>query len=150
MILLAVDPAKKATGWAYFLSNRLHECGLVREKTVPGMIEKLRFELASLDPDDVVVEGQRVVERRRERKQDLIDVALVAGSVLGMFASSAKLHDPIMPEVWKGQTPKDICGRRVLQVLLPQEKAAIVSVPESLEHNVLDAIGIGLYHLGRF
>ena len=49
------------------------------------------------------------------------------------------------PRTWKGTVPKKIHQPRILKALTAKEKAAI----ESWRHDVIDAVGIGLFHTRR-
>ena len=55
----------------------------------------------------------------------------------------------VTPHKWKGNLPKHVTEARVLQTLTREEKGVIPRIGKNLIHNVYDAIGIGLYHLGR-
>jgi hypothetical protein len=51
----------------------------------------------------------------------------------------------VLPNKWKGNLPKKICKDRCKAVLTPEELARV----KTEDHNVWDAIGIGLWYLGR-
>lgn len=56
----------------------------------------------------------------------------------------------IEPQRWKGQLPKKRCNEIVEGKLSPTEKRFLNDIkPKSAQHNVLDAIGIGLFAVGR-
>lgn len=57
--------------------------------------------------------------------------------------------ETIWPVTWKGSLPDEILYARIMSVLTEKEKALIPKLGQSLLHNVLDAIGIGLHVLGR-
>lgn len=75
---------------------------------------------------------------------DLIALAYEAGRFYGCFECPVTL---IKPAGWKGQVPKDITKKRILSLLDDAEINAIVKGGDM--HNVFDAIGIGLFGLGR-
>lgn len=52
----------------------------------------------------------------------------------------------VAPSAWKAQIPKSVHKSRILGNLDPAEFRAIVS---PADHNTIDAIGIGLWALGR-
>lgn len=60
----------------------------------------------------------------------------------------------IEPTKWKGSVKKDITHARIKKRLSPVElelyETQTAETAESLKHNVLDAIGIGLYVLKRY
>lgn len=55
----------------------------------------------------------------------------------------------ILTKDWKGQLPKRVSNIRSRAALTPQELARVTLPAKSLEHNVWDAIGIGLYYARR-
>ena len=55
----------------------------------------------------------------------------------------------VSPFAWKGNTPKEIQAARILSALTKAEHDAITWPRKSLRHNVVDAIGIGLWRVGR-
>lgn len=78
---------------------------------------------------------------------DLIEIAGVAAAI-GCRLLPAEAFG-YAPRQWKGQVPKEVMCRRIESRLSPEEVEAIEKCAPSLRHNVLDAIGIGLFHLGR-
>ena len=59
----------------------------------------------------------------------------------------------VSPAAWKGQVPKKIHHPRILRSLSEVEREIVLDVldllPASTRHNVLDAVGIGLWALKR-
>lgn len=95
---------------------------------------------------------------------DLPPLAGVGCAVGACLRPTALLH--VLPAVWKGQVPGDAFTARILGRLEPNEievlaKALLREDPilltdridkllkHSTAHNAIDAVGIGLYHLGR-
>ncbi len=52
----------------------------------------------------------------------------------------------VTPSAWKGQTPKKIHGPRIIEALNDDEKQAVLTLKN---HNTIDAVGLGLWVLGR-
>lgn len=77
----------------------------------------------------------------------LADFNATAGQLVGING------ELFTPEVWKGAVPKHIHQPRILKALTPEERFVLKSVTEgmngSLVHNVIDAVGIGMFSLGR-
>jgi hypothetical protein len=135
--ILAIDPGKHA-GWAYFDDDwSLKWCGV---NDVP-----------SCSPTDLVIEIPQVYPHRAQKgdPNDLITVAFGAGLIAGRFPK-ARLR-LVKPHQWKGTVPKEIHNRRVLAALTEGERVVAESakVQASVRHNMIDAIGLGLWHLGR-
>lgn len=103
--------------------------------------------------DIVVIEKPRIYPGPSRDKagnmrdlNDLIDLACVAGGIAALFDTQQIIT--VYPADWKGQMPKEKMNKRVLDTLTPEERKCIQSVGK-LDHNTLDAIGIGLHYLGR-
>lgn len=148
--LLSVDPGTRCTGWALW-GKHLEQCGLVRTKEEE--LGARGYALAGLLPSGdfhVVVELPRVFPyQRKMRPNDLIDLAFIGGMCAFRGASASMVH----PVIWKGQEKKEVNHKRVLNTLTAGElavvKKGIVGVPKTLQHNVLDAVGIGLWYRTR-
>ena len=146
--LLALDPGLGCVGYALFELGVLTACGLSRTHVrVKDLNVRVATHAANLLPmllkvDRVVCE--RMVWRGRSAKnspQDLMDINIVAGRIG---------REWIMPHQWKGCVPKAIHQPRILAKLTDAERALVELVhPPSLVHNAVDAVGIGLFTLGR-
>ena len=151
MSLIAVDPAKLSVGWAAFEGARLRSCGLIRQLERGSFLLDLGRMFADLEGPEVVIEVPQVYQQRSWAgdPNDLIDVALTAGSVQGF----ARLCRTILvrPRQWKGTRSKSVCNKLTLKSLDEGERLIYerIAVPRHLRHNVLDAIGIGLWRLER-
>lgn len=149
--LLAIDPGLKTVGWAYFEGRELRACGLSRARSAdPGEAAAAhRANLEHFYELRVEVVAERMEHRARRRgqrpvpPQDLIDVNLIAGHL-----GATRWY---LPRQWKGSVPKEIHQtHHILPKLSDTEKKLVLSVkPASLRHNAIDAVGIGLYRLGR-
>jgi hypothetical protein len=64
-------------------------------------------------------------------------------------AYSPHLYFAVSPFAWKGNVPKGIQGSRILSALTKAEHDVVCWPKNSLKHNLVDAIGIGLWRLGR-
>ncbi len=102
-------------------------------------------------PAHLVVEVPQVYQRGKGDQNDLLLLALSAGAIAASFVENYDIEvHGYLPAQWKGQVPKDITKRRVLEELFEEEKA-LIELPsaKSLQHNVFDAIGLGMHHLKR-
>lgn len=147
-MLLAIDPGAD-TGWALFDScRRLQACGLgdpVEAESVPAY------------PEKVLIECPRLRPRGEKNPNAILLLARGAGEYAGAFRAAEVAY--LTPNDWKGSVPKDISNARTWSKLDPQEQwivdAAFRAAPgrnglaPSKRHNVLDAIGIGLFGVGR-
>src|SRR5574343_608806 len=132
-MLVAVDPGVHATGIAVFNGQTLMIADLVQAETLEQMISRLdervmRGEAPHFNYDRGVIERPTVYSKNSKGDpNDLIRVAIVAGAA-AVRCFSVRFVEP----------------------LSPAELAAIACIqPKSLQHNALDAVGLGLWHLGR-
>lgn len=79
---------------------------------------------------------------------DLLWLAAVVGAIATEYIPESNVIT-YLPREHKGQTPKEVIEQRVQKKLSPEELKNIVLPARSLQHNVYDAIGIGLFYLQR-
>lgn len=140
---MAVDPGV-TTGWAYFHpTGKLSSAGHARHKLFLG---------CGFDDEDLelIVEIPRVYPYGgKGDPNDLIDLAVKAGEVRGRFSWQRSVE--VYPRTWKGTAPKHIHQQRIIKALAKEELTLLPKTPRSrkLDHNMIDAVGLGLWHLGR-
>jgi hypothetical protein len=141
-MLLTIDPGLD-TGWAVWKGMTLSTAGL---GDVPRNV---------VDLTDVWIESQVIYPRSKARPEDIVTLAVSAGHAAGVCSvvyPAAVVHW-VAPATWKGQVPKDIHHTRVWAILADRERAIIDlacrGVAPSKRHNVMDAVGLGLYTLQR-
>lgn len=152
--LISFDPAVHHVGWAAFDAGKLARCGLENGKPLGAALERrFRAGTGGWQGLRVIVEVPQVYQQRNWRgdPNDLIEVALVAGRVAQSFGADGPEAELIRPHAWKGNAPKEVMLKRIVNRLDDAEQAVLhtAKVPGSLRHNVIDAIGIGLWALGR-
>lgn len=147
---LSIDPGLAGTGWAVWnKTGRLKKHGVLTPKA--SAVSKKAFlarELCNIAQVEKVVEawieypakfggvkGNMVANRG-----DLVKLAELVGYIEAALNMLDITVEPIPVMKWKGQLPKDIVIKRILRIL-PDCKA---------KSHDWDAIGIGLYKLGRF
>ncbi len=154
-MLLAIDPGA-CSGWALFDSaSRLTSCGIGRP------------EPAALD--EVIIECEQLHGRSEKNPNSILLMARNAGEWFGRYSEYCPNVRYVRVADWKGNTPKDINHRRTFEKLDPAELKALVAgctgvSPKSAaidaairkgltkadrRGNILDAVGIGLYGVGR-
>ncbi len=143
-MLLAIDPGTH-TGWAVFGGDRrLKACGVGDPRSSHWT------DLAK----EVVVEKPRIYPSgRTSNPNDVLTLAVKAGEWAGRFDRIAKVRY-VEPSEWKGgSVRKDIQNARDRAKLTPGERAIVDAtgqeMSDSTRHNMLDAIGIGLFGVGR-
>jgi len=161
--ILSIDPGlavKGGTGWALWSDRVLVAAGLATARGIllPKRIAEIeaiiKFERAGRLIHEVVIEKMQsyTLDKQKGDQNDLIDLSLLGGRL------SALAEDPenvtfVAPATWKGQVPKGIVEKRARAVLTPNELQAfergVTGVAKSAQHNVWDAVGIGLWRLSR-
>ncbi len=98
---------------------------------------------------DVVCEVPQKYVGSNAEMQSLLTLAVTAGYLIG--AVQPKSIKLCFPRDWKGQRPKDVDNAYTLKLLTDQERQIleVSGIPRSQLHNVIDAIGIGLWALKR-
>lgn len=139
--VLCIDPSKPGnnTGLAWFTSQRLAGCQLwTWARAGRETCDVLVIELPQVYPG-----------ARDEDPNDLIQVARSVG-MWEQAVSALEVH-LVHPRKWKGTVAKEIHNRRTLAKLEPAELALLeaLKLPASKRHNVIDAIALGLWALGR-
>ena len=147
-MLVAVDPGVHACGVAVFRDTKLERAAYVESGGGPLQLrDAVKHWLALTEPARLVVEKPQVYQARLQKgdPNDLIDLAVVVGTMLTILPDS----ETVLPARWKGQVPKEIMNVRVMSKLAPAEEARVSWPKARLRHNVIDAIGIGLWAVGR-
>lgn len=135
-MILCIDPGtRKGHGVAVFTEDGI----LTEGEFVPDVGAFFRF------PARVLVEIPRVYPRSKVRPNDLIDLAFAAGKAVGAFDCPVQI---VCPAEWKGQLSGKETIRRVESALTPTERARIRRTGAQ-DHNILDAVGIGLWYFKR-
>jgi hypothetical protein len=159
-----VDPGA-ATGYAVFVDGLLHHCGLAVATTPPrtdplksareiAELVQLGYDARGIWPrSHLIIEWPQVYTRGSNDRNDLLPLCAIAGAVaqrLALFASQRH----VLPRTWQGQMTKDVCHARIKSRLDKYEltvvDAACQGHAPGKRHNILDAVGIGLYSVGRF
>lgn len=135
--LLAIDPSMDPNkeGWAFFVDGTLQRCGLYcdMESSLYGLT------------DFVVIECPMIYPRTKVDPNDILVLAIRVGIHIGSAQAAGVDYRLVRPREWKGTVPKAVFAKRILSKLTASEGRILWS----LDHNIVDAIGLGLYHLGR-
>lgn len=138
MILIAIDPGRM-TGLAFFESGRLVQARLLKDPLSCPSLGKA---------DLVVLEIPTMYPYSGIDPQTMVTLAIRGGFVAGrVIAPQLKL---VQPREWKGQRPKEVDNRYTLRLLCDHERRIVMrSTTKAQRHNVIDAVGLGLWALGR-
>jgi len=150
-VLISLDPGVRNIAVAAFEGGELYLAKLFWSNQPFGAVRDVCSWAAVQNPDDFAVEIPQVY-RNSPNPKNLIDLAFVGGAVWGSITYGAELcaMRQYLPREWKGNQPKEATQRRVDAALSDAERINIDWPIKSLRHNVYDAIGIGLKHLGRY
>lgn len=138
-MLLAIDPGADQ-GWALFSDSKaLISCGLGRPPADP--VSRILIERPHGHGNKAPI-------------RDIITCAIRAGETGGVLRNDRKVEpEYIEPATWKGSVKKKISHERIWAKLSPEEQARVADagkgVAASKRHNMLDAVGIGLFGVGR-
>jgi hypothetical protein len=150
-MLLAIDPGADS-GWAVYDScRRLEACGL-GDSFAP-------FVGSSLLPSKVLIECAELRGRKDPNPNSILLMARNAGEHAGLWKSKGVEVVYLEPNSWKGSTPKLIDHARTWGKLDENERGVVDrcfstapgrnGMAPGKRHNVLDAVGIGLFGVGR-
>ena len=152
-MLVSVDTGSKAAGVACFKNNQLHLAFLARGETWQETTQAITTTLADRmsTPTTLVLEKMQIYapSKQKGRQKDLLTLTLMAGALIASIGFDVE-HELVTPAAWKGQLPKEVLTERVKKCLSEKEHARVeLSKALSLNHNLWDGVGIGLWHLGR-
>lgn len=101
---------------------------------------------ALVKPARVVIEYPMIYKTGPARHLRGDDILVLAAAATAAWVNLAALYpdasiEPVRPLEWKGQVPKRIMNKRVLDRLDPDE---LKYIEDQDNDNILDAVGIGL------
>lgn len=148
---VTIDPGLQ-TGWSIWAAYELVACGL-------GDPRKHRCHVVtSGNPDadtigEAWVESQVIYPRSKVDPNDIVKLAQDAGRWAGRYDACAVDVHFVEPSTWKGQQPKETHHPKIWAALTADEQEVVglslKGIAPKKRHNVMDAIGIGLW-VARF
>lgn len=147
--MISIDPGAHYFAYARWDKNELADAGRMTFMTYWCAVELLH-NMLSFDSENikVVCEWPQVYQRVKSKAdpEDLLVLAATVGA-LGTVVERAEQFVLYRPREWKGNIPKEIHHPRILKAC-PEAKQFL---PKNKKHaaDILDAVGIGLYHLSR-
>jgi hypothetical protein len=143
--LLCFDVGRRMSGWAQFVSRRLVRAGHCSfEELIVCLVPQLGSK--------VLIEFPNKEKHRKEIPlDDLLQLARRCGRLEQHYGGHGYVVDLVLPSTWKGSVPKRVMNDRVLSRLVEAERSLLPRRPRAgdYDHNMLDAVGIGLWKLGR-
>lgn len=150
-MIASVDPGTRESGVALWdaVSGRLTHAFLIKAGGWIAMASAVKEAIPACDR--LVIEIPQIYVRSRSKgdPNDLIKLAACAGAIVGRLPSGVEILCA-RPADWKGQTPKEVTRSRCLTALSPDEIRSVrLPSAKGLQHNVWDAVGLGLWYLRR-
>lgn len=148
---IALDPGKHGCGLAVFdmTTNLLRHACYADGRGGPVLLASGRAVVKVYNPQDVVKAVIEYPQYYRDHidPNNLIDLGIVGGYVAGSLPSDIPIEF-VRPHAWIGNVPKQIMATRARKKLTPEEIEKIdLSCPETLHHNIWDAVAMGLRKL---
>jgi len=144
---ISVDPGAWSIAWASWAKDGfLLECGLHKFQTKSEGSEWVQSRGHGWDV--LVVEKPQIYQTNRKEidENDLVDVATTVGMCYPLAAEIIEWY----PRQWKGQVPKKVHHKKMkASALNPNDVAVLKAAKMYCNHNVLDAVGIGLRYFRR-
>jgi hypothetical protein len=146
--IVAIDPGKRS-GWAVFVDAALALAGAWPEA---DMLDDA-LPMVGIAPAVAVIELPVIypLGLGKGDPNDLITLALLVGDLRGYYRRAGLDVALVKPRTWKGTVPKPIHNERVLGALTPDERALLPRYgrKRGFDHNMLDAVGLGLWQLAK-
>lgn len=150
--ILAIDPGN-GTGVAIFKALKLIQAGMVTFTDYMGYSKQLFTLIKKVRPSIIVVEKPQIYQPRfwKGDPNDVLSVAIKVGIVIAVASHESCRVEEVLPHKWKGTRPKTVDNAHTLSLLSEEETRVLnrVILSKSKLHNVIDAIGIGLWYLKR-
>jgi hypothetical protein len=155
-VFTCVDPGLRGCGVAEFEGGDLLRAAYVKNPeagrgyNAHEAMGSAVAEWISESSERIIIEHPRIYPGAQQQKgdlNDLLDVVACGASVAASFRTN--YIETVFPGEWKGQVPKEMMTARISRAITDAERAKIEKCPASLMHNLLDAVGLGLWKLGR-
>jgi hypothetical protein len=157
--LMAIDPGLNSLGWAYWRRTPSDSpplrVGLIKAPRRMDLAPRALWVAKELQKELIIIRKEYVhdvdfVSEYPEwmniqlgwSKGDLQKLVFLVGVLAGYF-NEARSFTPVKPNEWKGQLPKDVVIRRLTKRFGP-------GATREWEKDVWDAVGIGLWKMGKF
>lgn len=152
MRLLAAKAVKVPAGKTHIDPNVAFGLAIGRADEMGRRIAVTSDELSKLiKPARIIIEYPRIYREGPKKSLPGDNMLVLAAAATAAWVNLAALYpdasiEPVRPQDWKGQVPKDAMVARVLRRLASDELAY---VEDPTDDNIVDAIGIGLHACRR-
>ncbi len=155
--MICVDPGLRGCGVALFRAGNLVRASYVTNPVTSGggygahkaMGLAVSRSYGYVGISRIIIEHPRIYPAAQQKGDlnDLLDVTGVGSSVAACYPTVES--ETLYPYDWKGNVEKKVMTERISRSITNEEREGIEKCYAKLMHNTLDAIGIGLYKLGR-
>lgn len=160
-ILITWDPGIR-NGWAYFVDKVLERTGVITKNRLIST-KSILLPFADRPPLDKSHNYRCIIEKPTSWQRDsqkssqtaLIQNGILVGNIARAYSDLMWKIEYVTAGDWKGSVPKHIMGKRILNLLTTEEKELLPpknktrTNPLGYDHNMLDAIGIGVISFKR-
>jgi hypothetical protein len=96
----------------------------------------------------IVVEKPQIYPHMPVPSDDLLNLHEMSSIFVGMLGRPVEW---VRPRAWKGTVKKEIMTNRIIAIMNERADGTNIELPtaKSLQHNVYDACGLGLWALGQ-
>lgn len=161
--LICIDPGLRGCGVAYFEGTRLVRADYVKNPASGrgyfahakmGLTVEIwaRDAVGARPMPTVLVEHPRIYPGAPNKDlNDLLDVVAVGAACATNLQEQyvGKPSETVYPSEWKGTVKKSVMTARIKAALTPDELKVCGFTNKSDDSDLLDAVGIGLWRLGR-
>jgi len=151
MTLISIDPNVNRMALAKWINGKLAATYYLRSDLKGTKNTFLQLHELNIAPDEIAIEVPEIYKKDgMKKKKSLMKLDFYAGFACGALYVPGTIITRYLPKEWKGQVPKDIMAPRILGKLSPTELQNL-TLPgfKTMDHDIIDAVGIGLKHLGR-
>lgn len=151
MILLSIDPNVKRMALVEWHDGKLVKTYYLRSDLKGALSTFEQLCRLDVEPDVIAVEVPEIYARAVFKKKGLMKLGFYAGFACGaLYCPDHTEVVEYLPKEWKGQVSKEVMAPRIMGKLSEKEIKNI-DFPgfKTMDHDIVDAIGIGLKYLGR-
>lgn len=145
--LTSIDPGVHSLGVACFTERVLKGAYFLENDQQQYLAEMVSV----VEGDSVISEQMQAYAPGQQKgdQADILHVNITVGALMQHTVANKGFFQMVYPRTWKGNVPKEVMLNRIMSKLTEAEKKLLPKLPKTKLHNVIDAIGIGLWKLER-
>lgn len=155
--LICVDPGSNTVGLALFAGGHLVEVHLIetpKQNLHRRALQQVRsgrqYGNHCEYAPTIVIEMPRIYPHSEVRPNDIVELAFVAGCVVGGLSAANSISDLVLytAQDWGGQVCKKVKNKRTLKKH-PELNDMLKIYPVSFHEHIIDAVAMGDYYLAE-